>query len=153
MPLPTHIKNRLNLDLPPADLNFGRGYLLVKDGQPAKFEASGAIHSWVTSCTRLGRPTLPLTLTWISIGIIYSWWTIYLPSSKLMEQNVLELSVAQDVVYQLDLWPTDLVINRDHLLNNDYLPTKFEASGAKCSWVICCTRCGRRTLPLIWPEY
>ena len=29
-----------------------------------------------------------------------------------------------------DLWPTDLNINRDHLLNKDHLPTKFEASGA-----------------------
>ena len=28
---------------------------------------------------------------------------------------------------KLDLWPTDLNINRDHLLINDYLPTKFEA--------------------------
>ena len=33
----------------------------------------------------------------------------------------------------LDLWPTDLKINRDHLLTKDYLPTKFEASGAKRS--------------------
>ena len=40
----------------------------------------------------------------------------------------------------LDLWPTDLNINRGHLLIQDYLPTKFEASGAKGSWVISCTR-------------
>ena len=42
-----------------------------------------------------------------------------------------------------DLWPTDLSINRDHLLNKDYLPTKIEASGAKRSWVISCTRWSR----------
>ena len=30
-----------------------------------------------------------------------------------------------------DLWPTDLNINRDHLLDNDYLPTKFQACGTK----------------------
>ena len=30
-----------------------------------------------------------------------------------------------------DLGPTDLNINRDHLLIKDYLPTKFEAPGAK----------------------
>ena len=32
------------------------------------------------------------------------------------------------LTFDLDLWPTDLSINRDHLLNKDYLPTKFEAS-------------------------
>ena len=39
-----------------------------------------------------------------------------------------------------DLWPTDLNINRDHQLIKDHLPTKFEASGAKRSGVISCTR-------------
>ena len=32
-----------------------------------------------------------------------------------------------------DLDATDLNINRDYLLIKDYLPTKFEASGAKHS--------------------
>ena len=32
-----------------------------------------------------------------------------------------------------DLGPTDLNINRDHLLIMDHIPTKFEASGAKRS--------------------
>ena len=32
-----------------------------------------------------------------------------------------------------DLGPSDLNINRGHLLIKDYLPTKFEASGAKHS--------------------
>ena len=36
-----------------------------------------------------------------------------------------------NMTFDLDLWPTDLKINRDHLLIKDYLPTKFEASGAK----------------------
>ena len=45
-----------------------------------------------------------------------------------------------DMTFDLDLWPTDLTINRDHLLIKDYLPTKFEASKAKRSWVISCTR-------------
>ena len=44
------------------------------------------------------------------------------------------------MTFDLDLWPTDLNINRGHLLIKDYLPTKFEASGAKRSWVISCTR-------------
>ena len=43
------------------------------------------------------------------------------------------------MIFDLDLWPTDLTINRDHLLIKDYLPTEFEASGAKRYWVIRCT--------------
>ena len=39
------------------------GHLLIKDYQPTKFEASGAKHSRVISCTKCGRLTLPLTLT------------------------------------------------------------------------------------------
>ena len=50
-----------------------------------------------------------------------------------MGQSVLELSVAQGEVDWHDLWPTDLNINKGHLLIQDYLPTKFEASGAKHS--------------------
>ena len=44
------------------------------------------------------------------------------------------------MTFDLDLWPTDLNINRDHLLLYDYLPTKIEDPGAKRSWVISCTR-------------
>ena len=47
----------------------------------------------------------------------------------------------------LDLWPTDLNINRDHLLLKDYLPTKFEAPGRKRSWVISCTRLRETDIP------
>ena len=87
-------------------------------------------------------------LTWISIEVIYSSRTIYQPSLKLLGQSVLELSVAQGEVNWHDLWPTDLNINRDHLLTKDYLPTKFEASGAKRSWVISCTRWSKLAWPL-----
>ena len=94
-------------------------------------------------------------LTWISIGIIYSSRSIiYPPSLKLLRQSVLEFSVAQGEVDWHDLWTTDLNINRDHLLIKDYLPTKFEASGAKRSWVFSCTRWSRLAWPLTyWPEY
>ena len=51
------------------------------------------------------------------------------------------------MTFDLDLWHTDLNINRDHLLVKDYLPTKFEASEAKHSWVISCTRWSK----LAWP--
>ena len=90
-------------------------------------------------------------MTWISIGIICSSRTTYLPSLKLLGQRVLELSVAQGEVdwhdHDLDLWPNDLNINRDHLLTEDYLPTKFEASGAKRSWIISCTRLRQTDIP------
>ena len=81
-----------DLDLWPTDLNINRGHLLIKDYLPTKFEASGAKHSWVISCTRWSNLAWPLTLTfdlltWKSIGIIYSPRTIYIPSLKLLGQN------------------------------------------------------------------
>ena len=139
-----------DLDFWPTELNINRGHLLIKDYLPTKFEASGAKRSWVISCTRWSRLAWPLTLTfdlltWISIGVIYSSRTIYLPSLKLLGQSVLELSVAQGEVDWHDPlpWHTDLNINRGHLLMKNYLPTKFEAFGAKRSWVISCTRWSR----------
>ena len=74
-----------DLDLWPTDLAINRDYLLIKDYLPIKFEAFGAKCCWVISCTRFERLTWPLTLTfdlltWLSIGIIYSPRTIYLPS-------------------------------------------------------------------------
>ena len=132
---------------------MNRGHLLIKDYLPTKFEASVAKRSWVISCTRWSRLAWPLTLTfdlltWIWIGVIYSSRTIYLLSLKLLGQSVLELSVAQGEGDWHDLWPTDLNMNRGHLLIKDYLPTKFEASGAKRSWVISCTRWSRLAWPL-----
>ena len=151
-PLPQHIKNRL--DLWPIDLNINRGHLLIKDYILNKFEASGAKHSWINSCTRWSRLARVLTLTfdlltWVSTGIIFSSRTIYLPSWKLHGQSVLESSVAQCEIYWHDPWPwpSDLNINRGHLLIKDYLPTKLEASWAKHSWVINCTRLRDTDIP------
>ena len=50
--------------------------------------------------------------------------------------------------FDLHLWPTDLNIDRGHLLIKDFLPTKYEASGAKHSWLTGCTRCGIPPWPL-----
>ena len=102
-----------DLDLWPTDLNINRDHLLIKDYLPTKFEASGAKRSWVISCTRWSRLAWPLTLTfdlltWISIGVIYSSRTIYLPSLKLLGQRVLELSVAQGKGDWRTDWPTDM---------------------------------------------
>ena len=92
---------------------INRGHLHIKDYLPTKFEAFGAKHSWVISCTRWSRLAWPLTLTfdlltWISIGVIYSSRTIYLPWLKLLGQSILELSVAQAEVDWHDLWPWPL---------------------------------------------
>ena len=51
------------------------------------------------------------------------------------------------LTFDLYLWPTDLKINRNHVLIKDYLPTKFEASGANPSWVISCTRLRETDIP------
>ena len=140
-------------DLWPTDLTINRDHLLIKDYLPTKFEACGTKRCWVNLWTRFGRLTWPLTLTfdlltWLSIGIIYSPRTIYLPSLKLVGQSVVELTVEQGLRDWHDLSPSDLAINRDHVLIKDYLPTKFEASRAKCCWVIRCTRFERLTWPL-----
>ena len=108
-------------------------------------------------CTRWSNLAWPFTLTfdlltWRSIGVIYSSRTIYIPSLKLLRQSILELSVAQGELTWHDLWPWPLtywpVFNRGHLLIKDYPPTKFEASGAKRSWVISCTRWSKLAWPL-----
>ena len=60
------------------------------------------------------------------------------------------------LTFDLDLWPTNLNIDRGHLLIQDYLPTTFEASGAKRSWVISCIRWSRLAWPwplTCWPEF
>ena len=101
------------------DLTIDRDHLLIKDYLPTKFEASGAKRSWVIPCTSFGRLTWPLTLTfdlptWLSIGIIYSSRTIYLPSLKLLGQSVPELSVAQCLEDWHDLWPWPLTYWPDY---------------------------------------
>ena len=103
----------------PTDLNVNRDHLLIKDYLPTKFEASGAKRSRVIRCTRLERLTWPLTLTfdlltWLSIGIIYSSRTIYLPSLKLLGQSVVKLSVAQGWRDWHDLWPWSLTYWPDY---------------------------------------
>ena len=146
----------MTFDLGPTDLTIDRDHVLIKDYLPTKSEPSGAKRCWVIRCTRFERLTWPLTvtldlLTWLSIGSIYSSRTIYLPSLKLLGQSVVNYPLHKvwetDMTFDLDLWPTDLTINRDHVLIKDYLPNKFEASGAKRSWVISCTRLRATDIP------
>ena len=84
---------------------------------------------------------------------MYSSRTIYLPSSKLLGQNILELSVAECEVDWHDLWPWPLTwiwIGVIYSSRTVYLvvPTKFEGYGAKRSWVISCTRWSKLAWPL-----
>ena len=51
------------------------------------------------------------------------------------------------MTFDPDLWPTDLNINRDHLLIKDYLPTKFEACRMNRFWVISCTKWRETHIP------
>ena len=164
----------LTFDLWPTDLTIKRDHPLIKDYLPTKFEASGAKRSWVISCTLWSRLAWHLTLTfdlltWMSIGIIYSSKTIYLPSLKLQGQSVPELSVAQGLRVWHDLWHSDLTVNRDHLLIKDYriggnfrenlifaifasdLKTRKYLSAKNCTWkkslnvgtgmIFCCIPC------------
>ena len=119
----------LDLDLWPTDLTIPRDHLLIKDYLPTKFEASGEKRSWVIRCKLCGNWNIILWNCSCFATIVHKVWK-------------------SDMTFDLDLWPTDLTIPRDHLLIKDYLPTKFEASGAKHSWVIRCTRFGRLTWPL-----
>ena len=150
-----------DLDLWPTGLNMD--HLLIKDYLPTKFEASEAGHSWVISCTSYGQSTWPLTLTfdlltWISIGIIYSSRTIYRTYQvwSFWGRTFLSYQLHKlwtiNMTFDLDLWPTDLNINRDHLLIKDYLPylpslKLLGHSGAKYSRVISCTRLRETDIP------
>ena len=115
----TRFETDMTFDLWPTDLTINRDHLLIKDYLPTEFEAFGAKRWWVICCTRFGRLTWPLTLTfdlltWLSIGIIYSSRTIYLPSLKLPGQSVVELSVAQGLRDWHDLWPLPLTYWPDY---------------------------------------
>ena len=96
--------------------------------------------SLVISCTRWSRLTWPLTY-WPRYQqgpstqdrlSIYQVWN-FCDKSFLSYQ--LHKVKKTDITFDLDRWPTDLNINRDHLLIKDDLPTKFEACRIECSWL------------------
>ena len=124
-----------DLDLWPTDLNINRGHVLIKDYLPTKFEASGAKRSWVISCTKWSRLAWPSTLTfdlltWISIGIIYSSRTIYLPSLKLLGKAFLGYQLNKVKGYrhtdrhtdrQQRLWLLNYILARLHFSAEELL--------------------------------
>ena len=79
-------------------------------------------------------------LTPKSIGVFYSIRAITLWSLKALGQRVLEWLSGNRFHSlghcDLDLWSTDLKINRGLLLNEGYHPMKFEGSGSKGTRVI-----------------
>ena len=77
-----------------------------------------------------------LGLTWIfKIGIMYSSRTIYLPRLKFLGKAFLSLSCRRcerpTWSLTLTLLPTDLNIDRAHLLTMGFLPTNFEGFWGK----------------------
>ena len=146
-----------DLDLWHTDLKINRDHLFIKDYLPTKFEASGAKRSWVIRCTRFGRLTWPLTLTfdlltWISIEIIYSSRTIYLPSLKLLGQK--RSWVIRCTRFGRLIWPltltfdllTWLSIRIIYLSRTIYLPS-LKLLGQSVPWVISCIRLRDTDIP------
>ena len=89
---------------------------------------------------------------------MYVWTEITAYLKKKMFVKHLCTPSRKAVTFQLHHSPTDLNIERGNLLIKDYLPTKFKASGAKCSCIISCTMYGDQhdlwPWPLTyWPEY
>ncbi len=67
------------------------------------------------------------------------------PKTKMFLNHLCPFPSISWICLTCDLSPIDLNIDRGHLLIKCYLPTKFKASGAKCSWDISYTRCERPT--------
>ena len=86
------------------------------------------------------KVTMTLTfdlLTSKSIGVIYWSWPTCIPSMKILCPSVLQLLSGNkcdgcDLDHcDLDLWPSDLKINRGHLLVVTNLHIKYEVPGPK----------------------
>ena len=152
-----------DLDLWPNDLNANRDRLLIKEAiylPSLKLQEQSVPKLSVAQGLRDWHDLWPWPLTYwpdyqlgssthqgLSTYQVWSFWGKALLSYQL--HKVWET----DMTFDLDLWPTDLTINRDHLLTKDYLPTKFEASGAKRSGVISCTRLRATDIPTDRPTY
>jgi len=111
-----------DLDLWPSDLKINRGHQWVMINVPMKF---------------------PLTfdlVTWELIGVTCQSWSMYLWSLMILGVSFLELSSGNHFTVSshrdLDLWPSDLNINRGHLPVMINVPMKFHDPRRKRSWVI-----------------
>ena len=128
----------------------------TKDYLPTKFEASGAKCSWVISCK--GEVNWHDLWPWptdLKINRDHLLTKDYLPTkfeaSGAKHSWVISCTMCSKLAWPLTLtfdlltWKSIGIIYSP--FTKDYLPTKFEASGAKCSWVISC----RRWSKLAWP--
>jgi len=120
-------------------MNINKGY------HPMKFEGSGSKGTGVIERKMFFTLRVTVTstfdiLTPKSIGIFYLTRATTLWSLKALGQRVLELLSGNGFNSlghcDLDLWPTDIKINRGFLLNKGYHPMKVEGSGSKDTHVI-----------------
>jgi len=103
---------------------------------------------WALSCSdshfvNMFFVTVTLTfdlVTWKSIGVICESWSMYLWSFMILGITILELSswnhFTISVHRDLDLWHSDLKLNRDHLRVMINVFMKFHDPRHKRSWVI-----------------
>ena len=91
----------------------------------------------------LFRVTVTLTfdqVTWELIGVTCQSWSMYLWSLINLGVSFLQLSSGNHFTvsshHDLDLWPSDLNINRGHLPVMINVPMKFHDPRRKRSWVI-----------------
>ena len=142
---PFYCFSHCDLDLWPSDLKINRGHLPVMTNVPMKFRDPRPKRSWVI----IRKPfycfqvTVTLTfdlVTWKSIGVICQSWPMSLWSFMIPGLSVLELSSGNHFTASghcdLDLWPSDLKINRGHLPVMTNVPMKFRDPRPKRSWVI-----------------
>jgi len=148
------VSSHRDLDLWPTDLKINRGHLQVMINVPMKFHDPKRKRKtcmppiWAVSCsgshcvnTFLVTVTLTFDLvTWKSIGVICEKWSMYILSFMILGVRVLELSSGNHFTgsshRDLDLWPSDLKINRGHQWVMINVPMKFHDPTRKPSWVI-----------------
>ena len=123
-----------DLDLWTCDLKINRDHLLIEGNTCTKFgidQVKGSKDIERTTHST-GKSVLTLTfehVTWKSLRIIYSLRATSAPSLVLIMwrgQKILsKYTICSKEWFDLDLWTCDLKINRDHLLIEGNLCTKF----------------------------
>ena len=102
-------------------------------------ELSSGNHLTVLSHYDLMTLTFDL-VTQKSIGVICESWSMYLWSFMILGVSLLELSSGNHFTvlshHDLDLWPSDMKINRGYLPVMTSVPMKFRDPRPKRSWVI-----------------
>jgi len=91
---------------------------------------------WAVSCSG----SHCVNTFFVTVGVICQSWSMYLWSFMIIGLSILELSSGNHLTvlshYDLNLWPSDLKINRGHLPVIINVPMKFHGPRRKHSWVI-----------------